>query len=162
MPRGRVCIGHLSHTSATSRVAPRASALLDAVDDVAAHSQDGETRRLWTIALNSVLVTIGLRCVKVKRLVNAVLDAYQPVGLRRRRVSGSGLRFAYEENLMPEKYKGFTFEASAVAVAPREFRGAALIFKDGSIVWREANATSFPTEAEARTEAEIIAPNVID
>src|SRR6267378_4715360 len=66
-----------------------------------------------------------------------------------RRVSGSGLRFAYEENLMPEKYKGFTFEASAVAVAPGEFRGAALIFKDGSIVWREPNATSFPTEAEA-------------
>jgi len=65
-----------------------------------------------------------------------------------------------KERLMPETYKGFRFEASAIAVAPGEFRGTALIFKGDNIVWREPNETSFPTEAEARTEAEIIAPNV--
>jgi hypothetical protein len=63
---------------------------------------------------------------------------------------------------MPETYKGFTFEASAVAVAPDEFRGTAVIFKGDRIVWRETNETSFPTAAEARTDAEITAPNVID
>jgi hypothetical protein len=63
---------------------------------------------------------------------------------------------------MPETYKGFRFGASVIAVAPGDFRGTALIFKGEHIVWRELNATSFPTEAEARTEAEIIAPNVID
>jgi hypothetical protein len=67
-----------------------------------------------------------------------------------------------KERLMPETYKGFRFEASAIAVAPGEFRGTALIFKGDNIVWREPNEKSFPTEAEARTEAEIIAPNVID
>jgi hypothetical protein len=30
---------------------------------------------------------------------------------------------------MPETYKGFRIEASAIAVAPGEFRGTALIFK---------------------------------
>ena len=63
---------------------------------------------------------------------------------------------------MPENYKGFTFEASAVAVAPGEFRGTALISNGDSIVWTKPTATTFPTETEARTEAEIIAPNVID
>jgi hypothetical protein len=63
---------------------------------------------------------------------------------------------------MPENYEVFTFEASAVAVAPGEFRGTALISNGDSIVWTEPTATTFPTETEARTEAEIIAPNVID
>ena len=63
---------------------------------------------------------------------------------------------------MPETYKGFSFEASVVEVAPREFRATALISKDDNIVWREPSATTFLTEAEARTEAEIIAPNIID
>jgi hypothetical protein len=63
---------------------------------------------------------------------------------------------------MLETYKGFSFEASVVAVAPREFRATALISKDGNIVWREPSSTPFPTEAEARTEAEILAPNIID
>jgi hypothetical protein len=67
-----------------------------------------------------------------------------------------------QETEMPETYKGFRFEASVVAVASGEFRGTALIFNGKHIVWRELNATTFPTEAEARTEAEITAPNVID
>jgi hypothetical protein len=37
-----------------------------------------------------------------------------------------------------------------------------VISKGDSIVWKETNETSFPTEAEARTDAEITAPNVID
>jgi hypothetical protein len=63
---------------------------------------------------------------------------------------------------MPETYKGFSFEASVVQVAPREFRATALISKDDNIVWREHSSTTFLTEAEARTEAEILAPNIID
>jgi hypothetical protein len=63
---------------------------------------------------------------------------------------------------MPETYKGFFFEASVVEVTPREFRATALISKDDHIVWREPSSTTFLTEAEARTEAEILAPNIID
>jgi hypothetical protein len=63
---------------------------------------------------------------------------------------------------MPETYKGFSFEASVVQVAPREFRATALISKDDNIVWREPSSITFLTEAEARTEAEILAPNIID
>ena len=63
---------------------------------------------------------------------------------------------------MPETYKGFSFEASVVAVAHGAFRGTALIFEGKHVVWRETNPGSCPTEAEARTEAEISAPNVID
>jgi hypothetical protein len=67
-----------------------------------------------------------------------------------------------KENHVSEQYKGFTFEASVVKVAPREFRATALIYKGNSIVWREPSSTSFLTVAEACAEAEIIAPNVID
>lgn len=63
---------------------------------------------------------------------------------------------------MPDTYKGFEYEAAVHEVDAREFLGTAVISKDGVVIRRETNEMTYPTAEEARTEAEIMAPNIID